>query len=128
MKHLLFIVGDELIMSQNYKDYIYRAYEEKFQELSEIRIQSKTDKELPFLLEKLMKKYEFITLFADEQCYAIIAKILATLDEDNLILKDETLVPDKAIFAKNSFVSDFKYCKINLLKVNTEEKLPPLLG
>ncbi|MCH5335987.1 MAG: CinA family protein [Campylobacter sp.] len=128
MKHLLFIIGDELIMSQNYKEYIYRAYEQKFEELGEVRIQSKTDKELPFLLEKLIEQYEFITLFADEQCYSTIAKILATLNEDNLILKDETLVPDKAIFAKNSFVSDFKNCKINVLKVNTEEKLPPLLG
>ncbi len=128
MKHLLFIVGDKLVMNENYKNYICRAYEAKFKELSELRIQSKTDKELPFLLEKLMKKYEFITIFADEECYAILAKILATLDEDNLVFKEQTLVPDKAIFAKNSFLSDFKECKINLLKVSTEEKLPPLLG
>lgn len=128
MKHLLFIIGDELIMNQNYKDYIRRTYEEKFEEVGELRIQSKTDKELPFLLEKLVKQYEFITLFADEQCYSTVAKILATLDEDNLVLKDETLVPDKAIFAKNSFVSDFKHCKVNVLKASSQEKLPSLLG
>ncbi len=29
MKHLLFLIGDELIMNENFKDYIYRSYENK---------------------------------------------------------------------------------------------------
>jgi len=128
MKHLLFIIGDELSINQNYKAYIYRAYEKKFKEIQEIRIQEKTDKELPFLLEKLSLKYEFITIFASTEYYATIAKILATLNEDNLILKGQTLVPDKAEFSKNSFVCELKSCKINVLKTDIEEKLPPLLG
>ncbi|WP_270983314.1 CinA family protein [Campylobacter helveticus] len=128
MKHLLFILGDELILHSAYKDYIFRAYEEKFKEINEIRIQAKSDKELPFLLEKLMQKYHFITIFASTQNYAIVAKILATLSDDNLILKEQSLVPDKALYVYNSFVCEFENSKINLLKIDTEENMPKLLG
>ena len=128
MKHLLFILGDELILHSAYKDYIFRAYEEKFKEINEIRIQAKSDKELPFLLEKLMQKYHFITIFASTQNYAIVAKILATLSDDNLILKEQSLVPDKALYVHNSFVCEFENSKINLLKIDTEENMPKLLG
>ena len=128
MKHLLYIIGDELIMNENFKAYIYRTYEMKFKEIEEIKIQSKTDKDFPFLLENLMQKYEFITIFTSNANYATIAKILATLNEDNLILKEQNLVPNKAIFCENSFLSEFKNSKINVVKSNPKEKLPKLLG
>jgi len=128
MKHLLYLIGDELTMNENFKNYIYRTYEEKFKEINEIRIQNKTDKDLPFLLENLLNQYDFITLFTSPAYYATIAKILATLDEDKLILKEDTLVPDKAEFSKDSFVCHFSNSKINVIKTNPGEKLPPLLG
>ncbi|EAK2775382.1 CinA family protein [Campylobacter jejuni] len=110
MKHLLYLIGDELTINEKFKNYIYRTYEEKFKEINEIRIQSKTDKDLPFLLENLLNQYDFITLFTSPLHYATVAKILATLNDDNLILKDDTLVPDKVV------------------KINPSEKLPNLLG
>lgn len=128
MKHLLFILGDELILHPTYKDYIFRTYEEKFKEINEIRIQAKSDKELPFLLEKLMQDYDFITIFASTQNYGIVAKILATLSDDNLILKEQNLVPDKALYTHNSFACEFETSKVNLLKINTQETMPKLLG
>lgn len=128
MKHLLFIIGDELVMHENFKAYIYRTYEEKFKEIHEIRIQNKTDKDLPFLLEKLLKEYDFITLFVSQNHYATLAKILATLSEDNLVLKDDALVPDKAFYTQNSFLCDFENSKINVIKTIIGEKLPVLLG
>ncbi|ELE7152144.1 CinA family protein [Campylobacter jejuni] len=128
MKHLLYLIGDELTINEKFKNYIYRTYEEKFKEINEIRIQSKTDKDLPFLLENLLNQYDFITLFTSPLHYATVAKILATLNDDNLILKDDTLVPDKAEFSKNSFVCNFSNSKINVVKINPSEKLPNLLG
>ena len=128
MKHLLFIIGDELVMNENFKTYIYRSYENKFKEIHELRFQSKTDKDLPFLLEKLVSKYDFITLFAGQNYYATLAKILATLSEDTLILKEGTLVPDKAFYQKDSFVCELNQTQINVIKASPTEKLPALLG
>ena len=116
MKHLLYLIGDELTINENFKNYIYRTYEKKFKEINEIHIQNKTDKDLPFLLENLLNQYDFITLFTSPSYYATIAKILATLNDDNLILKEDTLVPDKAEFSKDSFVCHFSNSKINVIK------------
>lgn len=30
MKHLLYLIGDELTINEKFKNYIYRTYEEKF--------------------------------------------------------------------------------------------------
>ncbi|TKX33120.1 CinA family protein [Campylobacter aviculae] len=128
MRHLLFLVGDELEMNDNFRDYIYRSYKKKFKEICEIRFQNKTDKELPFLLEKLLMEYDFITLFTTPNHYATIAKILATLNEDALVLKEDNLVPDKAYFSKDSFICDFIHSKINVIKATIGQKLPEILG
>ncbi|AXP08447.1 CinA family protein [Campylobacter hepaticus] len=128
MKHLLYLIGDELIINENFKNYIYRVYKSKFKEINEIRTQSKTDKDLPFLLENLLNQYDFITLFTNSSYYATIAKILATLNNDNLILKDETLVPNKAEFVKDSFICNFVNSRINVLKTHPMQTLPKLLG
>ncbi|MCH3721329.1 CinA family protein, partial [Campylobacter coli] len=85
-------------------------------------------KELPFLIEKLLDNYDFITLFTTPNHYATIAKILATLSEDNLVLKDDNLVPDKAYFQNYIFIFYFINSKINVIKTNPGQKPPPLLG
>ncbi len=51
MKHLLYLIGDELTINEKFKNYIYRTYEAKFKEINEIRIQNKTDKDLLFYLK-----------------------------------------------------------------------------
>ncbi|MBK1964015.1 CinA family protein [Campylobacter novaezeelandiae] len=128
MKHLLFILGDEILANSNFKNYIYRAYEKKFKEINEIKIQNKTDKDLPFLLEDLMQKYDFITIFSSFEYYPTVAKILATLNEDNLILDENTLVPSKSFYEKDSFMIEFPTCKINVLKIQTNHTIPNLIG
>lgn len=132
MNHLLFILGEEILINEPFKDYIIRAYKEKFKDLKELKFASKIDKNLPFILEELLLKYDFITLFAQPSYHATIAKIISTLSDDVLVLKDEVLVPDKAQFIKNSYLCEFelgqKPCKINVLSVSLNETLPVLLG
>ncbi len=36
MKHLLYLIGDELTINEKIQNYIYRTYEEKFKEINEI--------------------------------------------------------------------------------------------
>lgn len=134
MKHLLFILGDELIINSYYKSYIISHYEEKFKEVNDIRLQSKRDKNLPFELENLLAEYDFITLITTEEYYPTIAKILSTLSDDALVLKDEFLVPDKALFSKDSFLCEIKSLEsekishINVIKTSVNEELPLFLG
>ncbi|CAM4142379.1 CinA family protein [Campylobacter armoricus] len=127
MKHLIIVIGNELIINENYMRYIQEEYKKQFLELHELKFISKPDKDLPFLLEKLSQKYKYITIFSINEYYATIAKIIATLNDDVLILENDTLVPSKATRVKNSFISSFKQCYINLLNTNIETKLPQIL-
>lgn len=126
MKHTLIIIGEEIMINNDYKDYICRKYREHFDELGDI-LYLFEDKDLPFTLESLSKKADFITIFAMPSSYATTAKILATLCEDNLILKDELLVPSMAKCAQNSFLVHLNNAQINLILAQIDEKLPKLL-
>ncbi|HEC1764737.1 TPA: CinA family protein [Campylobacter lari] len=127
MKHLIIIIGSEIIINENYMHYIQEEYKKQFLELHELKFINKPDKELPFLLEKLSKEYDYITIFSISEYYATIAKIIATLNDDILILENDTLVPSKALREKNSFLNSFEQCHINLLNINIEQKLPLIL-
>ncbi|AJC85085.1 CinA family protein [Campylobacter peloridis] len=128
MKHLIIIIGNELIVNENYMRYIHEEYKKRFLELHELKFINKPDKDLPFLLEKLSLEYTYITIFSINEYYATIAKIIATLNDDVLVLENETLVPSKSIYTKNSFVSEFEQCHINLLNVSINLKLPQILN
>ncbi|TQR61575.1 CinA family protein [Campylobacter troglodytis] len=128
MRHLLLIIGAKLKLNKNYKDYIIRQYKAVFKELNECLCFDKSTKELPFLLEAWSNEYDFITIFTSSELYGTNAKIVATLGEDSLVLKNELLVPSKAIkWVENSFLMQIGSCQINVLKSSINEKLPPLL-
>ncbi|MCR6587840.1 CinA family protein [Campylobacter insulaenigrae] len=128
MKHLIIVIGNELIINENYMRYIYEEYKKQFLELYEIKFINKPDKELPFLLQNLTEEFKYISIFCVNEYYATIAKILATLDDDALILENDTLIPSKSNRVKNSFLTQINECYINLLNTNITSKLPQILN
>ena len=129
MRHLLLIIGSELGLNKNYLEYIYKHYEDKFGELNECICFDKGSKELPFLLETWVNEYDYITIFTSNELYATSAKIIATLNKDTLVFQNEILVPSKTLHSsENSFLVQISRCKINLLKVSLDERLPELLS
>ena len=129
MRHLLLIIGNEIKMNQNYTDYIFRIYESKFKEVSEVIMLEKNSKDFPFLLEKWIKEYEFISIFVSSDYYSTSAKVLATLNGDSLVLKDQILVPIRSLdYNENGFLITFSRCRVNLVKLCLSSKFPSLLG
>lgn len=128
MRHLLLIIGAELRLHANYLESITRAYVESAGELNERICIDKASKELPFFLEAWIKEYDYITIFSSPTLHSICAKTLATLAEDSLEIKQNSLVPLKATqIAKDSFLMQIKQCKINLLKATINAKIPQIL-
>lgn len=129
MRHLLLIIGAELTLNKNYLDYISKHYEDNFGELNERICLDKATKELPFLLETWINEYDYITIFTNNKLYATSAKIIATLNKDSLVFQDDILVPSKTLnSSQNSFLTQISRCKINLLKISLDERLPELLS
>lgn len=128
MKHLLLLVGDELKTNLQFQQYILRAYKDSFFELSEIIFSSKTDPNLPLLLNKLTKEYEYLSIFASIESFTLINKLISTLSEDLLVLKDDMLLPSKVqTYQPNSYVMNLKDCSVNVLRVQEGEKLPNII-
>ncbi|MBR8462401.1 CinA family protein [Campylobacter sp. faydin G-24] len=129
MKHSLLIIGDEIRINKELLGYIFDSYERHFGELGEIKFGYK-NKDLPFLIEDMINEFDILCIFARDDSYATIAKILATLSSDTLELKDgENFVPKNALkFQNNSFLIKLNQTQINLIKANPTEKLGDLLS
>ena len=128
MKKILLIIGEELRLKQNFLDYIFRHCKENSLEFDEIKFANKNDKNLPIFLENLTNKCEFLTIFASGESYALTAKIIATINNDLLELKCDTLVPSLAQkVEKNSFLTTIKNTQINLIKASPFENLGQIL-
>lgn len=129
MRHLLLIIGAELSLNKNYLDYISKHYEDNFGEVNERICLDKATKELPFLFETWISEYDYITIFTNSELYAINAKMIATLNKDSLVFQNDILVPSKTLnSSQNSFLAQISRCKINLLKISLDERLPELLS
>lgn len=129
MKHAILIIGEDLRINRPFLRYIIERYEEKFCEPGDLKFINKNDKNLPFHIENLTQDYDYLSIFASNESYHIVSKILATLTSDLLELKnDETLAPSNVKkVVKNSFLMMLNGCAINLLKANPLEELPTIL-
>lgn len=128
MKNALLIIGEDLSINAAFLGYIFSFYKAHFKELGEFSFANKSDKELPFIIEKLCLKFDTLTIFSSDETYATVAKILATLSCDKLELKDEgTLALSKATkVSKDSFLINLNGAQINLLKANPTCELPKI--
>jgi len=127
MRNALIVVGKSLAQNEAYVDYILREYRKKVLNISSIRFLSERNKDIFLEISEAYKHYDNLLIAATPHSYATIAKVIATLFEDNLVAKEDLLVPSKATqVAKNSFcIGEEK--KINLIKTAPLQKLPPLL-
>lgn len=129
MKHTILIVGDSLGANGLMIEYIKRIYLDYFCELGETSFSPKSNPNLPFLVEKLAKESEILTIFASQDSFSLIGKILTTLSEDVLVVENETLTPAKAKHSdKNSYLIELNTHQINVLHVKEGKRLPPLLS
>lgn len=128
MKHALLIVSESITVNKIAMNYIYRSYEEHFSEINFIYFASKSDKELPFMIERLISKFDNLNIVASDESFATVSKIIATLSDDTLELKNETLVPSNVKkVIKNSFVIKFQKHSVNVLKFEENCKMPSFL-
>jgi nicotinamide-nucleotide amidase len=68
-------------------------------------------------VENIIKKNSEILIISNEELYPTISKIIATLNDDALEVKEDQLIPSKTIlYEKNSFLLEINNTIINVLK------------
>lgn len=129
MKHRILILGDEIRINKPMMSYICEVYEAHFGEIGEIVFASKSNKELLFIVENLIKDHDSLCIFATDEDYPLMAKILATISSDVLELKDDNTLATKNAtdFCKGSFLINLNGAKVNLITANLGKNIGEIL-
>jgi nicotinamide-nucleotide amidase len=104
----LIFIGKEFQYKNFLQNYILKEY--------------KTDKiyfyeNLEFDIEKMIKENSEILIVTNEKLYSTISKIVATLNDDSLEVKEDQLIPSKTIlYEKDSFSIEINNSIINVLR------------
>jgi len=69
-------------------------------------------------IDNIITSSSEVLIVVNEKLYSTIAKIIATLNNDTLELKDNYLIPSKTIvYEKNSFLTNIQDTLINVIKI-----------
>jgi len=70
-----------------------------------------------FQIETFIKDYTELVIITNEKLYSTVSKIISTINDDVLEVKDSELLPSKVLkYATNSFLLEINETKINILK------------
>ncbi len=128
MKNTILYVGKEFLINTELVSYIKRETLKKIESINAELYLIEQDKNLFLQILKAFEEYEKILIVTTLSSYPITSKIIATIFEDNLVAKENMLVPSKAkIVQKDSFLLLHSKKMLNLIKVQTCSKLPKIL-
>ncbi|WP_457597889.1 CinA family protein [Hydrogenimonas sp.] len=127
MKNRLIIIGKNLYMNQPFMEYIERELEH-LGFLEQVTKLSETSSEIVALLQEQIATEGNIVIVANRKSFAPISKLLATMTEDTLVLKESILIPSKSeIYDDNSFLVRFENRSINVVMAEPGKTIPIFL-
>lgn len=123
------IIGENIYNNSLFLQYITNHLQAKFSKIETFKFIQKNDKELLFVIEDISKICTNLIIISSCETFSLVGKILSTITEDTLILKNSMLIPsfvDK--YLDNSYILTHKKCIINVLRVSEGQELPNILG
>jgi nicotinamide-nucleotide amidase len=127
MHNRLLVIGRNLYLNAPYMAYIERELSH-LGFVEEIRTIPEASNELVETLQSLMQKEGAIVIVANKNAFTPVSKIVATMIDDTLVLKEDLLIPSKSeIYDDNSFLVRYGPCRINVVRAEPGKTLPMLL-
>jgi len=125
--HLIFI-GNKFIYNQPFKEYILRNIEQDVNFIDSITFFKESDNSLFLYLEKELNSFDKILILTSKQHFSTVGKVICTVTNDNQVLKEGMLIPQKAtLFEERSYLLEYNKALINVMRVEENEKLPEIL-
>lgn len=126
-KHLIFI-GNIFTQNRPFSEYIIRSVEEDGTALGSIAYYLEADRIFFAELEKMLAGDRQLFIITNKKSFTLVGKLLCTLTDDKLILKDEMLLPSLCEeYARNSYLLKISGAFVNVLQVRESRKIPQLL-
>ena len=127
MINALIVVGKNIKFNYTFMDYLERKVREKVGHLDVIYHLDKNDTDLFTTLDEIIHKHKYI-IIATRDAYSLVSKIISTLTDDSIVLKEDILVPSKAIkFMDDSYLISHHDKLINVMKIKEHEELAPIM-
>jgi nicotinamide-nucleotide amidase len=127
MINALVVVGNNIKYNQPFMDYLERTVCKKLGHIDVIYHLDKNDSNLFLSIEEIIQKSRHI-MIATRDAYNLVSKILCTLTQDNMIVRDGILAPSKAsLFSQDSYLTAYHDSAINVIKIHEKEALPDIM-
>jgi nicotinamide-nucleotide amidase len=125
--HLIFI-GNKFIYNRALNEYIIRGIEKELNFISSISYLKESDNALFLYLEEELNSNDKIIIVTSKQHFSTVGKVICTITDDNQILKDGMLIPQKAtLFEERSYLVEYKHALVNVMHIEEGDTLAQIL-
>ena len=125
--HIIF-VGNKFIYNKTLQEYILRKIEQKVDFIESISYMKESDNSLFLYLEEQLNSHHKLIIITTKQTYATVGKLISTTTQDNLVLKNGFLIPQKAtLFQERSYLLEYQHSITNVVQVDEGEEMPEVL-
>ena len=128
MKNILIFIGQEFIINEAFVEYVKREATKHIETIDTIEFLNERDKDILVKFSNAFREYDNILIVASYTGYPTASRVVATLIEDNLIAREDMVVPSKATMVEpNSFLIPHNKGAINVLRTRVTYELPKIL-
>jgi len=125
--HLIFI-GNKFVYNASLKEYVLRRIENESDFINSITYFKTSDNSLFLYLEEQLNSEEKFIIVTSKKNFSTVGKLICTATNDNQILRDGMLIPQKAsLFEERSYLLEYNSAVVNVIQVDEGEKLPTVL-
>ncbi|QOP45364.1 CinA family protein [Sulfurimonas paralvinellae] len=125
--HLIFI-GNKFIYNQPLKEYILRNVEKDVKFIDSITFFKESDNSFFLYLEQELQKDDKILIVTNKQNFSTLGKVICTITEDNQVLKEGMLIPQKAtLYEDRTYLLEYKSAIVNVISMDEGENIPQIL-
>ena len=127
MKKRLYLIGNIFTQNHSFRDYVIRHIEDNTQ-LSSIEYFVEADRDFFREIENRLSQDSKIYVVTNKKSFTLVGKLLCTLTDDKLVLKNQILIPSKCEqFSSESYTLDVNRASVNVIEAQESESLPELL-
>ncbi len=121
-------VGTKFTHNKPLEEYVLRNVEKVCSHIGSIRFYKDSQSSLFLDLEAMFDDERHLLIVTSKQSFPTIGKLICTITEDNLVLKENQLIPSNAtLYAYNSYVIEYAKTQVNVLCMDEMQTLPEIL-
>ena len=128
MKTHLIVIGNKFVYNKSLQEYILRDIEKNSGFIDKTTYFKDSDNSFFLYLEEELNASNRLIIVTSKQNFSTVGKVICTATEDNQILKEGMLIPQKAsLFEDRSYLLEYQNSFINVIQMDEGQKMPELL-